>query len=112
MDLIKKIEALKKQRAETDEAITRLKQLESKQEKEDRYRIESLIGRVMREEGTANQETKTFIMDFLQKGIKGKRDITFLQNKGWLKIDAPENEQNEVERVGEVVSVRETTSIK
>ena len=63
-----------------------------------------------------NPELKIFIKKTLQKFVTGKRDIEFLNHKGWwLNIDVSEKEENDVElvnqavTVGEVVDVNETT---
>ena len=79
-----KLEALKKRKAQIEkqisEAETRLKAKERKEE----TRVKILIGAAMLADSIINSSTKTFIEDVLKRAITEKRNIEFLQEKGWM----------------------------
>ncbi|HBM90463.1 MAG TPA: mobilization protein [Rhodospirillaceae bacterium] len=79
------LEALKKKKSQITAQISEMHAKIKTQDRKDETRIKILIGAAMMAEAKAQPKIKTFLDQVLKSRIKEKRNIEFLQKKGWMK---------------------------
>ena len=88
-----RLETLKERKIKIEQQIAALKARDTAQERKDMTRLKVLIGAAMLADLKINPDLAALVDRVLQRAITEKRDIEFLQNKGWLKGDAPKDGQ-------------------
>lgn len=93
METKNKLEMLKERKAKIEQQIAALKARETAQDRKDLTRLKVLIGAAMLADIKINPDLASLVDRVLQRAITEKRDIEFLQSKGWLKGAETKNGQ-------------------
>lgn len=89
----KRLESLIERKAKIEQQIAALKARETAQERKDTTRLKILIGAAILADMKINPDIASLVNRVLQRAITEKRDIDFLQTKGWLHGDTPKDGQ-------------------
>jgi len=89
----KRLDSLIERKAKIEQQIAALKARETAQERKDTTRLKILIGAAILADMKINPDIASLVNRVLQRAITEKRDIDFLQTKGWLHGDTPKDGQ-------------------